>query len=318
MDRSVSASLLYLEDLRIRLRDFAEMRDAEHKFPLVFAQLIALHSEQTPRLNLPRGKDVTRPGFDGKVRVNGSLHNNVPEGDSVWEIKATASFNPVKEDYEKRTKETPLAQRRQTTYVAVYCRKGTVDEDWIKECKESDEWREFRFYSLEELEDWITESPAVLLGVVFPILELKREGIRNILKVTEDFLYTHDEDGRKALEATLSSNDEARAKLVKWFTGEREAPVSIISKDMDLSLYFCHRAISKAILEDDFAWVFTGRDPWALFVDSRGIRETILIPIFDAYNYSTIAHERGYSLIIPTTYDRLDDVKNTTSVIEIR
>lgn len=145
-----------------QISDWATRKEAQALLPRLIRKLI--HAVGTPtEIDFPAGDSTNLPGWDGEVM---SDHGSawVPKGKSFWEVscetRVTAKAN---RDYEKRTNETSVTARKNTTIIIVTARKWSTKRKWIESKQKAGEWEEIQAYDANDLEQWLEQSPPVAL-----------------------------------------------------------------------------------------------------------------------------------------------------------
>lgn len=308
---------MYIGSLRSDLISFSRFRDAEHKLPRIISALIRTCAGKIHELDFPSDKGVYTRGFDGFVRLEQPLYPMLPDGESVWELKCHWEFSEVKRDYQKRTQTTNEAIRKRRVYVAVFFRdKEYIDRNWFDDVRKKKEWKDVILFALNEIIEWITASPAALIGVIAPILELDLPGnIRKTSFVSREYFYSLNGSQRTHLKRTAMGSLDIYREVVDWFTGSKEVPLAIVADSAAKSIYLYHQLLSEYEHQETYGWVIGEQKVWNMFIDGRGIKDTILIPKHSDYNYSIMANEQGYSLMIPVSYRNMDSVHDAVLAI---
>jgi hypothetical protein len=148
--------------------------DAQAELPEVVRSLIRASCPDLEYYRFPGGNASQTHGWDGVTELkDGVLF--VPEGLTIWEFGAGASYKTkADEDFTKRTEELSAQERGRHSFVFVTPRIwDTGLEDWIRE-RSGDAWRQVKIYDANALENWLEDHPAVSvplakkLGVVAP------------------------------------------------------------------------------------------------------------------------------------------------------
>jgi hypothetical protein len=144
------------------LDDWSRRRDSDGHLPTLVRRLI-MATVRPDWIRMPAAEGVALSGLDGVVRVSGGAPPYVPAGDSVWELGTKeAKKAKATEDYEKRTDQTPLAERKQTTYVCVTSRRWGAGAKWVTEMKaRGDGWKDIVVLAADELALWLEDCPGV-------------------------------------------------------------------------------------------------------------------------------------------------------------
>ncbi|MGO4604520.1 hypothetical protein [Terrabacter sp. 2YAF2] len=140
------------------LDEWSRRRDSEGHLPTLVRRLI-MASVRPDWIRMPAAEGVAQPGLDGIITISSSTHPYVPVGDSVWEIGTKQSQRAKAiEDYAKRTDETRVEVRRNTTYVAVTNRRWSEGDTWIADMKaRGDQWKEITVLTADELAIWLED-----------------------------------------------------------------------------------------------------------------------------------------------------------------
>lgn len=168
-----------------QIKNWAATREAQGALPRLVRRLINITG--TPVLiSFPSGDSINQAGWDGEV---GSDSGNawVPKGPSYWELSCDRSVKvKADDDYVKRTKRTPRAERLLTTYVAVSARAWRDRRSWAREKDTLGEWRAVRAIGADDLEQWLEQSPAVALQFAEE-LGLTGRGVESVQRFWHDW-----------------------------------------------------------------------------------------------------------------------------------
>ena len=224
----------------LAIRRWADRLDARSTLPLVLRQLVQATVEMITELDFPALESVQRSGFDGVV--NCPVGNAwVPDGRSVWELSVkNGPKSKADEDFEKRTKETPHAERECTTYVSVTARHWEKKKEWAKEQAEKGHWKDVRAYDADDLEQWLESAPPV--AVWFSRLIGSRPSGVDDIEARWDALAGC--VSRRLLPSVfVSGRDENVEQLREWLSGE-PMPLAIQTRSPVEAIYFVCAAIA--------------------------------------------------------------------------
>ena len=306
----------YLPSLEPALIDFSRSALASFQVPEIIKHLIDASAKAIKFSRIPGDKGVYLSGLDGFVNIEGSLSRYLPEGNSKWEIKTSKDFSEVKNDYKKRTygaNQIPSVYRKQSTYVAIYFRYDTYDTKWVEKACASHEWLDFRIFTISEITTWILNTPTVLLDIVCPMLGLELPDIYCASQVARRFWFSLNIEDQHQLAKRF--NESVFSGIYHWLSGVRRNPLCIISNSTDESVYFLHKALESYESEQLAGWVVESSTSWNKLADNIGVRTTILIPNFKSFNYSRVAHENGFSLIMPAEFSMLGDIEAEVVIV---
>ena len=140
---------------------WADMPDAFHKFPTLLGKLILATTPTTSFIDMPGGRPVWLPGWDGLIEVD-CANPWIPYGKSAWEVgTGDDPQRKADEDYNKRTREPLGVGAEAATFVFVTPRVWSGKRDWIEQRREESEWADVRAYDATDLVLWLGEAPGV-------------------------------------------------------------------------------------------------------------------------------------------------------------
>lgn len=132
-------------------------RQAQSDLPTLVRDLIWATADGLAEISFPGGDSVYRSGFDGKVRAERETVY-VPHGSSVWEVGTDADPGAkAQKDYIKRGAEAD----RNTTFIFVTPRVFSKKEEWRGEKLGEGKWKDVRVYDADDLETWLSTTPAI-------------------------------------------------------------------------------------------------------------------------------------------------------------
>jgi len=124
---------------------WAQGSAARGDLPGLIRRLAVLAASVT-EIAFPAGDSVTRPGWDGRI-LSQVGDPWVPAGLSLWELSVESKVTTkANSDYEKRTQETDLDTRKESTLVIVTARHWAKKEDWVSKKRAQGEWQSVRAY----------------------------------------------------------------------------------------------------------------------------------------------------------------------------
>ena len=145
------------------LEQWADYFDAKYTLPGIVRRLVrgTIDPVNLIRTEFPGLESVQSPGWDGIVETTRG-NEFVPRGLSVWELSVNKRpQNKMKEDFKKRTKESRGLNKSQATFIFVTPRKWQKKDDWSREKKKSNIWKDVRVYDSEKLEEWLETAKGV-------------------------------------------------------------------------------------------------------------------------------------------------------------
>lgn len=143
----------------------SNQRKAQEIFPELIQNLIK--ETVTPcELRFPHGDKINSDGFDGILKVTGSMSTYVPNGESAWELGATTktSVSKIIADYKKREAQTSTAQKKKMIFILVTpVSLSTSSLNKIRNTIKSDSWKEIKIYTSIEICDWLSSCLATTI-----------------------------------------------------------------------------------------------------------------------------------------------------------
>lgn len=145
------------------LEEFANTIISEGVVPELVCMLIRQSVDDITTCRIPYGAAINQTGLDGLVESHKGFREFVPPGKSYWEI-GTGGKPQVKatRDFKKRTADTSVEDRRQTSFVFVTpCGwPQPAQIKWLSRRKSKD-WREVKILDGVQLSEWLREFPSV-------------------------------------------------------------------------------------------------------------------------------------------------------------
>jgi hypothetical protein len=236
-----------------QLEDWAGSIGSEIELPKIVSDLIRASAPDLTSIRFPSGDKGRIRGFDGHL-VSEIAALNVPPGRSYWEFGTNENYKAkTKGDFEKRTKDVPPEDQRDTTLVLVSpwtwdsSDKANKLEDFIADCRRSSSWKDVRYIDGVQLETWLEQKPGVAAWHARNTLKLyAQDGIRS----TDDFW--DDFSGRFgppiSEEVLVCERAKAAEQLVKDLL-QTSNMVSLVADSPDEVLAFAVAAIRKAAPE---------------------------------------------------------------------
>jgi len=203
----------------LHLTQFAAQRRCEELLPEIIRKLIIASCEDFPKLDLPVGDSVSKPGWDGSCVVS-KVGLMVPKGKSLWEMGRNKSYTKkFREDFDKRDRETKSQVKRSSTFIFVTPWKWSRPEktSFLDKVKSESMWKDVLIYDADNLELWLERCPAVAIWLAQE-LELFTGEVISAGAYWKDFitLKNHLFDA----DLILSGRDQQQAQVKTFFEGE--------------------------------------------------------------------------------------------------
>lgn len=135
-------------------------------------RLVAASSPNPIERRFPLGDSIGQPGADGFLDTDFEYKPFVTKGKSYWEI-GTGNDARAKatEDYNKLTENTPVDERKSSTFIFVTPLSGRRDwpgtwneggqKKWLGDQRQKGEWQDIKIIDGTRLIDWLHYFPAV-------------------------------------------------------------------------------------------------------------------------------------------------------------
>ena len=143
------------------LEEWAESRAAQAELPRLVRRLIRFSGRRLTRLSMRAGDSVGLGGWDG-LTESADEHPWIPRGQAGWEMGVGKDpKRKATEDIKKRSESPGPVEPRDTTFVFVTPRRWESKDDWAREVGAETEWKDVRVIDGDDLETWLTDTPAV-------------------------------------------------------------------------------------------------------------------------------------------------------------
>lgn len=212
---------------KITANDFSrwgEELDSRALLPALLRKLIAPLGDGITNIVFPAYDQSQKPGWDGQLETSKASPWS-PLGKSVWEFGCNK--NPqekANDDYRKRTKATPLKERKKTTYVFVTPHVWDGKEDWVKLRQKRSEWKDIVALDAADLEHWIEHS---LQAQTFMLecLDRNHDALRTIEIAWSEWADVC--NPRLPHSLFKKSNDALSKKLIPWLDTPPNGPLVV-------------------------------------------------------------------------------------------
>lgn len=231
--------------LLIKAREIEEWAsgnlEARSHLAAVLRCLVGSTGQELTRLDFPAYDNAERRGWDGTVDA-GCATPWIPLGRSGWEF-GTNEDPQVKAnaDFAQRTKDLPLEERQDTTFVFVTPRNWPQKHDWEKKKNALNEWKSVRALDASDLEQWLEQS---LPGQVWMAEKLSKPttGFRSLDRAWRDWSLA----SNPVLSAALftSNISDARLTLKNWLAAPPNRPLVVAADSKDEALAFLACALN--------------------------------------------------------------------------
>jgi hypothetical protein len=284
------------------LKSWAKRRDCQDYLPLVICRLIRATSSSIKSISFPEGDAIIHPGWDGKLE---SLEETeyIPKGLSVWELGTNQDIKEKAEkDYKKRSQDPKGLNPLETNYVFVTPRVWTQKDKWIREKKEDNIWRDVRAYDARDLEEWLTQAPAVGEWLAKHIGKYPE----NVLSLADWWNEWSSATSPSLIpELILGGREKEKEKVLDWLRSSY-SPLAVQSFTKDEVIGFLASVILTAIEDEkenflSRAVIVNDEDSFRHIVATCK-NNLILVPKFENVD-STLSHSNNHHIFIPLEPD---------------
>ncbi len=148
----------YLQITALQIAAWADTLDARAQLPALLRTLVHSTGTNLTAVDFPAFDNSQRKGWDGKV-TSGSATPWIPRGRSGWEFGCNKNPQAKAEsDYQIRTAGISAKERKSTTFVFVTPRNWAGKDNWSKDKRTRDEWKDVRAIDASDLEQWLEQS----------------------------------------------------------------------------------------------------------------------------------------------------------------
>ncbi|MFD2891374.1 hypothetical protein ACFS5J_05030 [Flavobacterium chuncheonense] len=299
---------------RDNIESWAVTTFSKAALPYLISRLVRATTPASTKANLPSGSATYIGGWDGIVNCE-SETAYVPKGTSLWEFGTNSDIKGKADgDYNKR-KGNPIGfTPKDSVFIFVTPRLWSKKDDWVKEKKAENHWKDVIVYDSVDIEQWLDIALSVSRwfaaqdGVgTYPF-----DGI-----MTADEFWEEWSIGAKGLvllpESIIAGREYEKNQLLTTLQGEPTIKgIKASTKNEAIAFII---AAAKTFPDDDSDRFFSK----ALIIDTegnfRGVRINTntslnLIPRFDEAQPLYAAVSRGHHVLVPLGAD--DDFNQET------
>lgn len=207
------------------IEDWGKRINAKGQLPHFLGRLIRATTPADTFLEFPSGIDVYVGGWDGQV-IASKATSYVPAGLSLWEIGTEVRIkNKANTEYNKRSEDPLDHDPADTTFIFVTTRKWRDKNKWCNEKKAEGIWKDVKVYDARNLEEWFSQTGAVVREFAATIGKYPSDGIQG----TEDFWKEYSIGPKGQLSPSIITIGRKREfDLLKSFLALREPRIIAI------------------------------------------------------------------------------------------
>ena len=189
--------------------------------PELIKKLIIGSASKFPEISFPSNDSIYKPGWDG-LTITEEACKFVPEGVARWEVGRNDDYKrKCNQEYNKRTRETKIKERRKSTFVFVTPRrwvKAPLKDKWIAEKLKKNEWKDIKVYDADDLELWLEQTPAIGAWLAKE-LKLFSGDVVSALDYWQKFRHIH----KLTPDVVISGRTKESSQIVKFLSGNYAA-----------------------------------------------------------------------------------------------
>ncbi|AWV97305.1 hypothetical protein [Arcticibacterium luteifluviistationis] len=299
---------------RDNIERWADTTFSKAALPYLISRLVRATTPASTKANLPSGSATYIGGWDGIVNCE-SETAYVPKGTSLWEFGTNSDIKGKADgDYNKRKGNSIGFTPKDSVFVFVTPRLWSKKDEWIKEKKAENHWKDVIVYDSVDIEQWLDIALSVSRwfaaqdGVgTYPF-----DGI-----MTADEFWEEWSIGAKGLvllpESIIAGREYEKNQLLITLQGDPTIKgIKASTKNEAIAFII---AAAKTFPDDDSDRFFSK----ALIIDTegnfRGVRINTntslnLIPSFDEAQPLYAAVSKGHHVLVPLGAD--DDFNQET------
>lgn len=276
---------------------------AKSNLPLLIARLIRATGPAATFLEFPRGADVYTGGWDGIVKC-GEETAFVPEGISLWEMGTESDVKgKADEDFEKRLSDPLRFVPSECVFVFVTTRKWTQKAKWVRAKKALGKWKDVKVYDSINLDQWLSDAPAVGWWLSVISGNLPPEGIMSAEQVWKE--YAVSPNHTLAPSVLTCSRAREKASLCEFLSrGPGLLSVQARSRD-EATAFIIASALEQEVQrrEDFFTRALVIENVTSFRTIANNRTGLILIAKFTEMGPLNTAVENGHQVLVPLGAD---------------
>lgn len=248
----------FLEIKSTHLDAWADQIEARSALPALIRRLVHTTGKDVSASSFPAYDDSQTKGWDGSVESQ-SATPWIPVGKSGWEFGCNKDpGGKANSDYNNRTKDVPVEDRKNLTFVFVTPRKWHGKAAWVDKKVEESKWKDVRAFDAVDLEQWleVSVSAQVWMGEKLGIPTDQCQSL-------EDYWKIWSETAKPAISPKIfnSSVSDYAHKLKDWYHAEPNSPliVTAASKEEAKAFLYCASSSDEQIqpILDQAVFVFS-------------------------------------------------------------
>ena len=225
----------FLNITATHIDSWADKIESRSLLPAFLRRLVNTTGSEISYSDFPAHDNSQRKGWDGKVKSE-NVTPWVPRGVSGWEFGCNNfPTRKANSDYENRTENVSKVERENITFIFVTPRNWKSKENWIREKREKNEWKEVRAYDANDLEQWIELSVS---GQVW-LAEQFNLDVRDCQSLDSYWISwagaANPAISKKIFDGAVRSH---KKEICEWYQGPADEPLIITASSKDEALAF--------------------------------------------------------------------------------
>ena len=218
-----------------QIEAWSEKLEARALLPVLVRRLINTTGKDLSKVDFPAYENIQRHGWDGHVE-SGSVTPWIPRSISGWELSVNQNVSSkAGSDYKSRTQKISSEERKESCFVFVTSRNWPGKNDWVKEKKDENEWKDIKAYDSSDLEQWLEQSVPTQTW----FREMLGQHDDNIFSLDQCWdkwsMATEPHLNRELFSDAVKTN---RKKLEEWLSSSGEDPLVVVADSKDESVAF--------------------------------------------------------------------------------
>lgn len=225
-----------------QIATWAGLETSRALLPVFLRRLVLATSTALEKVDFPGFDNAQRHGWDGQVQ-SASANPWVPLGFSGWEFGCDQDpKRKAQGDYDARTKNVPIAERREITFIFVTPKNWPGKDAWAKEKQAEGQWKDVRAYDASDLEQWLEQS----ISVQSWMSEKLGTASTDILSLEQCWNLWARATKPELSKALFGDAIEAHTdRLSKWLAAPPADPLIVTAESLDEALAFLACALEK-------------------------------------------------------------------------
>ncbi|TVT38608.1 hypothetical protein FNT36_20735 [Hymenobacter setariae] len=290
----------FLDVKALDIKRWSAEPSAPYHLPELIRRLIFATTPTLEHIDFPIGASVNSGGWDGTTTVTtGTTY--VPSGVCGWELGKTPGVKgKADKDYAERVKNSLGLKPVETTFIFVTPQTWTAKKKWVTEKEKDKHWKEVRALNADDLESWLSQSPAV--QVWFSRLIGKRfDGLTDLDTYWQDWMESTVPPTPSQL--VLAGRSRTSADVQVWLQGTSlSLTLQADSREEAMAVFTASLMQLPAADRDRYlvqAVVVTTLEAWRQLIEVG--TQLLLIPLFEERDEIAGAYRRRHRVFIPSS-----------------